>query len=408
MNLSCRSCAGEELSLFLSLGHLPLANAFLAPGELDEPEPRYPLDLAFCHRCALVQITETIPPGDLFSEYLYFSSFSDFMVEHARALARTLIDARHLGGKSLVVEVASNDGYLLQHFARENVPVLGIEPASNVARFAREKHGIPTLCEFFSEEVARRLRSEGRRADVLIANNVLAHAADLNGFVEGFRILLADDGIAVFEVPYVRDLIEGVAFDTIYHEHLCYFSLTSLQKLFARHDMHLDHVERVPVHGGSLRLFVSAGGGSPSEAVRGLNREEAQAGVDAPRYYVDFGREVEGLKKTLVSLLASIRARGQHIAAYGAAAKGTVLLNYCGIGGEILDFVVDRSPHKQGRYVPGVRLPILPPDRLLEAMPEYTLLLPWNIAEEIMEQQSEYRRRGGQFIIPVPTPRVAA
>lgn len=407
MSVRCRSCGSDELEPFLSLGEMPLANAFLLAGELEAPEARYPLDLAFCPRCALVQITETVPPERMFREYLYFSSFSDFMVEHARRLALSLIESRGLNGESLVVEVASNDGYLLQHFLKESIPVLGIEPAENVARCAREKHGIPTRSEFFGEAVASDLRAQGRRADVMIAANVLAHVPDVNGFVAGFRILLKDDGIAVFEVPYVRDLIEAGAFDTVYHEHLCYFSLAALDRLFARHRMVIARVERVAVHGGSLRLTVgNEGRARPDDSVRSLLEEERSSGVEASRIYLEFGHRVRDLKESLLELLRSLKGQGNRIAAYGAAAKGTVLLNYCGIGRDILEFVVDRNPHKQGRSVPGVRVPIHPPERLLAEMPEYTLLLSWNVAEEVLEQQREYRHRGGRFVLPIPMPRI--
>jgi SAM-dependent methyltransferase len=354
-----------------------------------------------------VQITETVPPEELFREYLYFSSFSDFMVDHARALARSLVASRKLGAESLVVEIASNDGYLLQHFVEAGVPVLGIEPARNVAQFAREKRGIPTISEFFGKELAERLKAEGRRPDVIIAANVLAHVPDPNGFIEGSRILLKDDGIAVFEVPYVRDLIERTEFDTVYHEHFSYFSLCALEKLFARHSMVVSDAERIPVHGGSLRLRVSkAVGGGMSDRVRSLLEEERNAGIDRSRFYVEFGDKVRRLRQDLLALVESLKAQGSRIAAYGAAAKGTVLLNYCGIGRSVLDFVVDRNPGKQGRFVPGVRVPIFPPEHLLQEMPDYTLLLPWNIADEILEQQREYRRRGGRFIVVAPAPRV--
>ena len=404
---ACRSCGARSLATVLSLGRTPLANRLLAREQLDEPEPTYPLTLACCASCSLVQILETVPPEILFREYAYFSSYSDTMLRHAEAIARRLIETRRLSGESRVVELASNDGYLLQYFVKEGIPVLGIEPAENVARVARETRGVRTLAEFFGVGLAGRLREAGEPADVIIANNVLAHVADLNGFVAGIRVLLKDDGVAVIEVPYVKEMIDRVEFDTIYHEHLCYFSLAALTRLFERHGLAVEAVERIPVHGGSLRLFVVPRAALGDDGgVRALAAEEERWGVDRLGFYQGFGQVVASLRERLRALLHDLRRAGRRLAAYGAAAKGSTLLNYCGIGAETLEFVVDRSPYKQGRYMPGVRLPIHPPARLVEALPDYVLLLTWNLAEEIVEQQAEYRRRGGRFIVPVPEPRV--
>jgi SAM-dependent methyltransferase len=392
----------------LSLGETPLANALLTAEQVGQAERRYPLDLAFCPACTLVQITETVAPEALFSEYLYFSSFSDTMLRHASALVERIMTMRHLGPSSLVVELASNDGYLLQYYREHSIPVLGIEPARNVARVAIER-GIPTVCEFFGESVADQLRATGQLANVIHANNVLAHVPDLNGVVRGIGRLLKVDGTAVIEVPYVKEMIDQREFDTIYHEHLCYFSLTALDRLFRRHGLLIHDVERVPIHGGSLRVWASptgSGGLVQSPAVVSLLAEEETWGVGRSEFYDGFGQSVERLRLDLLSLLRTLRGSGQRIAVYGASAKGSTLLNYFGIGGDSLEFVVDRSTAKQGRFTPGSHLPIYPPEKLLEAMPDYVLLLTWNFEDEILAQQDEFIRRGGRFIVPIPEVRI--
>jgi SAM-dependent methyltransferase len=401
---ACRSCGYAALQSVLCLGRTPLANALLTEQQLDEPEETYPLELVFCPNCSLVQLTETVSPEKLFREYLYLSSFSDTMLRHAEQLAAELIDSRHLGTKSLVVEVASNDGYLLQYYQRAGVPVLGIEPATNIARIAAER-GIRTVCDFFDDKLAQRLFAEGYRADVIHANNVLAHVADLNGFVRGLGLLVKKDGLIVIEVPYVKDMIDRCEFDTLYHEHLSYFSLTALNALFVRNELNLSRVERLGIHGGTLRVYAGHGV-EQHESVAQLLREEKAAGVGELEFYSEFGAAVERLRHELVELLRTLKAEGKRIGVYGASAKGSTLLNYCGLGTETLDFVVDRSPVKQGRYTPGSHLQIYAPEKLLEEMPDYVLLLTWNFADEIFEQQSEYRRRGGRFIVPVPSVRV--
>ncbi|MBW3578479.1 MAG: class I SAM-dependent methyltransferase [Actinobacteria bacterium] len=404
----CRSCGDAGLRTFLSLGKHPLPDALLRPEQLADPEPHFPLDVAFCGSCTLVQLLGEVPPEMLFVDnYLYFSSFSDRLLAHARDHALALIESRDLGPDSLVVEVASNDGYLLKNFVDARVPVLGIDPAPDQALAAR-RIGVPTIEEFFGVELAERLTDRGGRADVVIANNVMAHVPDLNGFVGAMAILLDDDGVITVENPYVRDLIEHGEFDTIYHEHFYYHSCTGVDALVRRHGLYLNDVEYFPdLHGGTLRWHIGKRE-DVSDTVRAYLDDERKRGMTGFGYYADFAERVETIKRELLELLEGLKADGNTIAAYGAAAKGSTLINYVGVDSELVDFVVDRNPHKHGRLMPGMHLPIFPTDALREHQPDYVLILAWNFAGEIVAQQQEYLRRGGHFIVPVPTPEVIA
>ncbi|MBI5456385.1 class I SAM-dependent methyltransferase [Candidatus Kaiserbacteria bacterium] len=402
----CRSCKEKGLLPILSLGHMPLANALQTGADLEREGEMYPLDLVFCPACTLVQITETVPPEKLFRDYLYFSSFSDTILESARSLTTRVIEGRHLTNESLVVEIASNDGYLLKNYLARGIPCLGIEPAQNIANTATER-GVPTIAEFFNEELATRLAAEGKHADVIHANNVIAHVADLHGAVAGIAKLLKPDGVAIIENHYVKDLIDHTEFDSIYHEHLCYYSATSFQNLFKQHGLVLSDVERIPLHGGSLRAYFQKDSSAhETDGAHAFLAAEQAWGVGDYSFYRDFGTNVDHLRSELTSLLRKIKGEGGTIAVYGASAKSTTLLNYFGIGNETIEYVVDRSSAKQGLFTPGTHLPIYAPEKLLETQPSHTLLLSWNFEKEILAQQQEYRVRGGRFIIPIPEVRM--
>jgi SAM-dependent methyltransferase len=407
-DLACRSCGEPGLTSFLDLGSTPLADALVPADTPPGADEVFPLEVAFCRHCSLVQITEEVPPEKLFVDnYLYFSSFSDHLLRHSRANALAHIERQGLGPDSFVVEVASNDGYLLKNFVEAGIPVLGIDPAPTQAE-AAQANGVPTLTEFFGTDLARTIAAERGKADVIIANNVMAHVPDLNGFVAGYAELLKDTGVVTVENPYVRDLIDHGEFDTIYHEHFCYFSCSAVDALARRNGLFLNHVEYFgDLHGGTLRWHLGKRD-APSEDARRYLREEQERGMLDIGYYKDFATRVHTMRDGLLELLRDIKAQGKSIAAYGAAAKGSTLVNTMGIGTDLVDFVVDRNVHKQGLLMPGVHIPILGPEALVERKPDYTLLLAWNFKDEIVAQQADYVAAGGRFIVPVPEPRVVA
>ncbi len=404
----CRFCGHPLKTSVADLGATPLSNAFIAPENLHRPETRFPLHAYVCDQCLLVQVEEFEAPENIFDDYIYFSSYADSWLAHCRAYAAKMIPSLGLDGDSLVVEVASNDGYLLQYFAEAGVKVLGIEPAHTVAEAALAK-GIPTRGLFFGKRSARELRSEGIEPELMVANNVLAHVPDINDFVAGFALLLKAGGVVTIEFPHLLNLIGQFQFDTIYHEHFSYLSLSVVRRIFAAHGLRVFDVEELPTHGGSLRVFAchdNDGAHPEGQAVEELCAREVKAGLEDPASYEAFQQKVVEVKNELLTFLIGCSREGKAVAGYGAPAKGNTLLNYCGVGPAHLPYTVDRSPHKQGHYLPGSRIPIHEPARIAETRPDYLLILPWNLEAEISEAMAHIRDWGGKFVTAIPGIRV--
>ncbi len=406
---TCRFCGAPLEHLFVDLGMQPLANTYPTAADLKRMEPFYPLRVMVCERCFLTQLETTIRPEHLFHEYAYFSSYSESWLRHAEAYAEMAIERFGLGGGSRVIEIASNDGYLLRHFARRGIPVLGVDPAANVADLAIA-HGIPTIVDFFGREVGERLAADGTRADLLVGNNVLGHVPALNDFVSGLRALLAPHGVLTLEFPHLMRIVAENQFDTIYHEHVSYFSLTTVSAILEAHGLAIFDVEELHTHGGSLRVLArhAAHTALPvSPCVDDLRACERAAGLTSMDAYLMFADKVQATKRAFLGFLIRAKREGKSVGAYGAPAKGNTLLNYCGIRSDFVEWTVDRSPYKQGRFLPGTHIPIYHPDRIREAKPDYLLILPWNLTEEITGQVAYIREWGGRFVTAIPEVRVS-
>ncbi len=402
---SCHVCRRNKLHKFLSLGPIPLANSYLTEAQLNESEPYYSLDVYFCESCGLVQLVDIVPPEVLFSDYAYMTGTSRTMKEHFASLAESLIKKFNPPPGSLVVDIGSNDGTLLENFPQYGLNTLGIEPATNIATLAAGR-GIETWNDFFNERVAQEVCARRGQASLVLGTNVFAHVADLEGLLRGVNHLLASDGVFVIEVPYLVDMLERLEFDTIYHEHLRYFAVRPLVTLFSRFGMGITNIERVSVHGGSLRVQVQKSADSSSPSVVELIELEQKAKLDSLETYQKFAEAVSEVKEELLRLLKHLKAQGVRIAGYGAPAKGNTLLNYCKIGTDILEYIIDTTPFKQGHYTPGMHVPIFPESHFHEFPPDYALLLAWNYADEILQKEDEYRQAGGKFIVPIPKPQI--
>jgi len=404
MTFNCRFCNNPLKHVFVDLGKSPLSNSFLKKEMLNKPEQFYPLCVYVCDKCFLVQLPEYENPENIFGDYAYFSSYSDTWLKHAENYVNLMLNRFSFDKNNLVVEIASNDGYLLQFFKKERIPILGIEPAANVAKVAEQK-GIPTIVKFFGTETARGLVKEGKSADLIIGNNVLAHVPNLNDFVDGLKILLKQTGVITLEFPHLMKLIQHNQFDTIYHEHFSYFSLYTVEKIFSSYGLMVFDVEEIPTHGGSLRLFVTHNENENitiSKKVNDLINEEHQFGLSNIETYRNFSSKVEFVREKLLGFLNTTKKEGKKVVCYGAAAKGNTLLNYCKVDSSLVDYIVDKNPHKQGKFLPGSHLPIKSPDEILKTKPSFVLILPWNIKDEIINQMSHIKKWGGKFVIPIP------
>lgn len=400
----CRFCSAPLRHTFVDLGMSPLCESYISAEKLNSMEPFYPLHVYVCDRCFLVQLEEYVSASEIFSEYAYFSSYSDSWLQHASNYTDLMVDRFVLNAKSHVVEIASNDGYLLQYFVAKGIPALGVEPAANVARVAVQK-GVPTVVKFFGVESARELRAEGQGADLLLGNNVLAQVPDINDFVAGMKLLLNPQGVITMEFPHLVRLMEENQFDTIYHEHFSYFSFNTAVTIFAAHGLTLFDVEELPTHGGSLRIYgrhTEDGSKPVSDRVPEMKRREDDHGLGRIETYSAFEEQVKETKRRLLEFLIAARRAGKHVAGYGAPGKGNTLLNYCGIRTDFIDYTVDRSPYKQGKYLPGTHIPIHPPDRIRETRPGYVLILPWNLKAEIAKQLEYVREWGAKLVVPIP------
>ncbi len=400
----CRFCGAALSHVFVDLGMSPLCESFLSEDQLNRMEPFYPLHVYVCGECFLVQLEEYVSPSDIFTDYAYFSSYSDSWLSHMKAYTDLVTQRFKLGAKSFVVELASNDGYLLQYFVQKGIPVLGIEPAANVAAVAVEK-GIPTLVKFFGVELAKELAGKGQQADLIAGANVLAQVPDVNDFVGGIRILLKPDGVVTIEFPHLMQLVDNNQLDTIYHEHFSYFSLIASEAIFAAHELTIFDVEELSTHGGSLRIYArhAANGSLPvGRRVTELREREIAAGYKKLETYSRFSEKAKATKRNILEFLIKARREGKTVAGYGAPGKGNTLLNYCGVRGDFIDYTVDRNPHKHGKFLPGSHIPIFPPERIRETRPDYVFILPWNLKDEIMKQMAYIREWGGKFVVPIP------
>jgi SAM-dependent methyltransferase len=405
---SCRFCGTPLKHTLVDLGMSPLCESFLTREQLNQMEPFYPLHVYVCEKCFLVQLEEYVSPESIFSEYAYFSSYSDSWLQHAKNYTDLMVDRFGLTTDNLVVEVASNDGYLLQYFVKKGIPALGIEPAANVARVAVEK-GVPTLIRFFGEKLALEMAKEGKKADLLLGNNVLAQVPDLNDFVKGMKVLLKQGGVITMEFPHLMKLIAENQFDTIYHEHFSYFSLIATEKIFKSHGLKIFDVDELTTHGGSLRIYAAHDDDSSKpigQRVMELRAKELTSGLSTMDYYDTFGEKVKETKRKVLELLIGLKREGRSICGYGAPGKGNTLLNYCGIRTDFVDYTCDRNPYKHGRFTPGTHIPIFPPEKIREMRPNYIFILPWNLKDEIMKQLSYIREWNGKFIVPIPEVRV--